>query len=543
MLDKYQFGKLYADIEDVLDAHSTEGNQKTAQSIVDILFAKKPDPVDRLSEEEKAEIDRNFIRAIRRSGKPFKFILAGSTNSGKTSVATHLFANMPLYDPEGNALNTDDQPDVTKRIEKIPFGDGKQIVYDTPGLMGDTECSRNKAAAALGLALTDHRCEDCETIELVTLTAPQRDGTVSVHSREEIRIDDSERLDNELDRKNLGCLYVFDSSATPFYETTQMEYIAALREIYGEKLLIVSTKNDLVDGWRSPDAKRRRYENIDRYIGDHMKINGLTGAGKEAAAYTIMSMFGWEKTDFMDAFRAELACAQLYTAASQVSPVFAAVLFNGISSCTKHVEADAVKLFHNFLDVIGGVLDAVFYEISDEEFRALAVDPKNFIAKKMWFRAKTGFRARWKFAFSNVVEKEPAGPRYVLKADPQMFAEVYYQFYSQFFDREIKYNTHGLLEEGNKVPESKSQQWFLKQFEKHAECFEIQNLLDLYQDVAVNPMSMDEIVSKVFAQSRDVREKAWEFYKEVGHDVFVRFWEEHHPELMTTEMPSEEDSS
>ena len=531
MLDKQAFSDICVGIDKLLresikneEQSATDAEQSITAAVIEALNSVfTEDTADSVLEKR----EQATIGMVRRSKIPFSYIIGGGVDTGKTTLAKMAFSNVPIgipIEPSGDKKHervlTTRPGEWSNSIVELPFGQsGKQRVYDTPGLWGDTYCNRNIARAGLGMKLTEHRCKDCKEVEIFTLKPPEN-GNTAIVSTERIAITDTEKLNARCDRENLGCIYVVKVSESEFDEERRKEEVRALRQIYGKRLVIVTTFHHELEtrNAKNPESIDRRLKVVDEVLGDHIPVDPFSGTGKTKLAHRLLQIEGYTEPELIQDLNVEVECVRLYAAANRLSEVVAAVFFSPVLRDLK----DANRTLSTVLRILCEMVSQIFYEYSEEEFQEQAAETakelggtlsESFVEKmtvREWYiREPKGFFERigalWTYGL--VFDTAPVTKNY-LRREPRVLAEVYYFLYSHFYDIENE-QSRRIVRQG-KVDERIAIDWFMERFEPH-----------------------EALLSDG---------EAWEFYEQVGSDVLVRFWEEHHPEFLPTEPVSASES-
>ena len=475
-----------------------------------------------ISEPELRDVVSGVFHKVDR---PIYAIIAGRTNSGKSSVARQIFSDMAIGIRYGDeVVPVRDCPDVTQAVIRIPFGRDDThhtegfTLFDTPGLTADLVGLQNIARLALGLPQTGASKYRRVTVPFITLERPDENGIAYVKEDETASIDDLKDYRKE---GVLNCIYVLNASETPFDEEVIADQIAALREIYQNRFRIVVTHEDSIminKDWT--DAHRKRRSEMIKEItgGKYTSVNGLTGDGVNNFAHEFLIDGGYYGiAQIIDALNIEMKASRLFSATKGLSDILIAAFF----SKTLQEKPDGLMFY--VLELLTELAtDSLYGPDPDPKWKVRAdktikkgaeamgeefVETKEVSIKRT--RKAKGFREWWKTTFTDWKPTEIEEKTVEIIEDRvALLSHLYYYLYQHIYSLETEVQTEATPLTRDIISPQEAVDWFTKALKPHEQ---------LLQD----------------------RDKAYTFYCDVG-PVLERFWAAHHPEVLpvASEIPT-----
>ena len=224
--------------------------------------------------------------SLHRLNDNINVVLVGPPDSGKTALANNLY---------GDEV---DVPDRTKAILRLPFANGFTL-WDTPGLLSDEDSNTTRA----WLGLEQQHGEAMSHINFV-------DAGLQPLAYQHVPV---ETVAEKFSREEAVILFVLDLTMTVSQLSTVRADLEALREIYGNRLLVIGAFADQFSDW-TPLARKKRREIWSERIGsDWVEYSAMTKEELLEIVRRILQASGRDASDLLPHLKAEVFPDSLHT--------------------------------------------------------------------------------------------------------------------------------------------------------------------------------------------------------------------------------------
>lgn len=311
----------------------------------------------------------------------------GPTNGGKTGLA-RLLMSEKIADQVGNVtlpdgsvltdiLGSQNIPDKTKGIMKIRLSDSF-IIWDTPGLYGDNPTLGKLASMLFGLE-NNNEVSELPVIEIDTSSAPASYEKMAVI---------------QFPRERMIVIFMVDMTMTPFSSFAQQQLksdIQKLKELYGERLLIVGSFQDKLDHW--DDETREERINIWEQVLEGIPMiqySGYTKHGLLDIVREIIRRSGQPASSLLPYFNTEAKGERFSHVLNNLSSLIATAL------TTFDDTVSAPRDMHKSLFCLVALYASIHYQVSENQWLKVNGDLAQIAAgvisdKKEISRPPSGF--------------------------------------------------------------------------------------------------------------------------------------------------------